>query len=72
MFYCEKHNLFALIHGKKPYEKEVYTEEDILQFDVSSDDLEAAKCAATKCVCFPWVRFFFFDRCSFFKIVSAD
>ncbi len=68
MFYCEKHNLFALIHGKKPYEKEVYTEQDILQFDVSSDDLEAAKVGATKCVCFPWVRFFLLTGVLFLKL----
>jgi hypothetical protein len=58
--YCNRHELFALIHGKKQHEKEVYNAEDILKFDVSQDELDAAKSGELKCVCFPWVSFLFF------------
>jgi len=32
-----------------------------LQFDVSNDELEGVKRGVAKCLCFPWVRFLFFD-----------
>ncbi len=58
VFYCDKHDMFCLIHGSHDFEKEVYVEDDILKCDVSAEELAAAKSGTPKCVCFPWVRLF--------------
>jgi hypothetical protein len=58
VFYCDRHDMFCLIHGSHDFEKEVYVEDDILKCDVSSEELAAAKAGTLKCVCFPWVRLF--------------
>ena len=74
--YCPEHKLFSLVHGVENYMKETYTRSEMLAFEVTEDELVSAGTEAdtkakllaanielrkqSKCICFPWVRIFFF------------
>jgi hypothetical protein len=59
VFFCAKHNMYSLVHGKEKFMKETYTRSEMLAFEVTEPELMAAVNGEGKCICFPWVRICF-------------